>query len=69
MAIVEKLRHKGFFWSAVSLSAGVLSLVVCDKILQSEMGSSKPNRDKADENRACPNICLCVSLCVLCYCC
>lgn len=23
MGIIEKLKHKGFFWSAVSLSAGV----------------------------------------------
>lgn len=64
MGIIEKLKHKEFFWSAVSLSVGVLSLVVWDTILQSEMGSSKPNRDKADENRASPNICLCVSLSV-----
>lgn len=28
MGVIEKLKSKGFFWSAVSLSVGVLSLVV-----------------------------------------
>lgn len=52
MGINEKLKSKGFFWRAASVSVGVLSLIVWDTILQSEKGSSKQDRDKADENRA-----------------
>lgn len=52
MYITESIKSRGLFWRAASVSLAVLSLAVRDTILQSEAGSSKKHRDKAEENRA-----------------
>lgn len=50
--ITESIKSRGLFWRAASVSLAVLSSPVRNTILQSEAGSSKKHRDKAEENRA-----------------